>query len=334
MADLKTTYMGFELKNPIIAGASSLTSNVSGVKKAAESGAGAIVISSLFEEQIQAESFLLEEEMHQYDNLNAEMTTMFPDVDHGGPEKHLILVKEAKKAVAVPVFASLNAVTREAWVTYASLLENTGVDGLELNFYSTPLSFSERGESIEKELIETLKAVKKAVSIPISVKLSPFYTNPFILIKQIDEVGVNGYVLFNRFFQPDIDIDKETNVLQHNLSTWNDAKLPLRYAGMLYNKIQGDVCSSSGILSGRDAIKMVLAGASCVQVVSTLFRNKVSYISEMVEEIATWMDGKGYKSIRDFRGHLSEENNPDSWVYKRAQYVRLLLKPDWISREG
>ena len=333
MADLKTTYMGIELKNPIIAGASSLTSNVSGVKKAAESGAGAVVISSLFEEQIQAESFLLEEEMHQFDNLNAEMTTLFPEVEYGSSDKHLFLVKEAKKAVDIPVFASLNAVTREAWVKYASLLADTGVDGLELNFYSTPVSFSEKGESIEKEQIETLKAVKKAVTIPISVKLSPFYTNPFNLIKQIDDVGVNGYVLFNRFFQPDIDIDKETNVLQHNLSTRNDAKLPLRYAGMLYHKIQGDVCSSSGILSGRDAVKMVLAGASCVQVVSALFRNKVSYISEMVKEIETWMERKEYKSIRDFRGHLSEENNPDSWVYKRAQYVRLLLKPDWISRE-
>jgi dihydroorotate dehydrogenase (fumarate) len=330
MANTAATYMGVELKNPVLAGASSLTSNVSGIKKAAENGAGGIVISSLFEEQIQAESFLLDEELTQNDNLHAEMTSIFPDVSHGGPDKHLMIVREAKKAVDVPVFASLNAVTPEAWVTYAEQLAETGVDGLELNFYSTPTSFTQSGADAEQEQLAVLASVREKVDIPISIKVSPYYSNVLDFIKKADDIGVNGFVLFNRFFQPDIDIDKEANVIHHNLSTRGDSKLPLRFAGMLYGNIKGDVCSSSGIMSGQDVVKLLLAGASCVQVVSTLFKNKVSYLAAMVKELEGWMSGKGYTGIDDFRGKLSAQNNPDPWVYKRAQYVRLLLKPDWM----
>jgi len=333
MAKLETKYMGTALKNPIIAGASSLTSNVSGIKKAEESGAGAIVISSLFEEQIQAESFLFEEDLHQYDDRYGEMTTFFPEIEHSGPDKHLLFVKEAVNAVDIPVFASLNAVTREAWIKYSSLLAEQGIAGIELNFYSAPSLFKKEGDAIEKEQLNILKEIRKNVSIPVSVKLSPFYTNVLNFIKKADDIGVNGFVLFNRFFQPDIDTESEKNILQHNLSTRNDIKIPLRFTGILSGNIKADICGSSGIMSGSDAAKLILAGAACVQVVSTLFRNKVSYLAKMLNELNDWMERKGYYALKDFKGILSEKNTSDPWVYKRAQYVRHLLKPDWLEKE-
>jgi len=333
MAKLNTRYMGIDLRNPVIAGASSLTSHMESIKRLEESGAGALVISSLFEEQIQLESFVLEEELHNYDNRYAEMLDFFPDIEHSGPDEHLMWVRRAKEAAGIPVIASLNAVNRPTWVHYAKLLAETGVDGLELNFYATPTDFEQTAAQIEDEQIATLEEVKKAVSIPISVKLSPFYTNPLSFIGKIDKVGVDGFVLFNRFFQPDIDVETEKQIIQHNLSTENDNRIPLRFAGILYDRVKGDVCASTGIMSAGDVAKMIMAGASCVQVVSTLFRNKLSHISALVSGLNDWMDGKGYKDLGSFRGKLSDKNTPDPWTYRRAQYVRLLLHPEEFTRK-
>ena len=330
MVDTRVRYMGLELKNPFIAGASSMTSHMESLQRLEEAGAAAVVISSLFEEQIQLESFLLEEDVHRYDNLYAEMTDFFPEVKHSGPEEHLHWVRKAKEALRIPVIASLNAVNRKTWVHYAAQLADTGADALELNFYATPTSFDTTGAEIEKDQVETLKEVKAAVKLPISVKLSPFYTNPLSFIKQLDGIGVNGFVLFNRFFQPDMDVDSLENLILHNLSTETDHRLPLRYAGLLHGKLKGDICSSSGVMTGKDAVKLLLAGASCVQVVSTLFRNKVSRLTAMIRELSSWMESKGHKDVASFRGSMDNQNNPDPWVYTRAQYVRLLMKPDKI----
>lgn len=332
MAELKTKYMGIELKNPVMAGASSLTSHMDSLKRLEDAGAGALVISSLFEEQIQLESFVLEEELHNYDNRYAEMLDFFPDIKHSGPDEHLMWVRKAKDAAGIPVIASLNAVNRPTWVHYAKLLEETGADGLELNFYATPTDFDRTAEQIEDDQVATLREVKKGVKIPISVKLSPFYTNPLNFIRKIDAVGVDGHVLFNRFFQPDIDVETGKQVIRHNLSTENDIRIPLRFAGILCDRIAGDICASTGIMSPEDVAKMLLAGASCVQVVSTLFRNKLSHMSALVSGLSKWMDGKGYKSIDSFRGKLSDKNTPDPWTYRRAQYVRLLLHPEEFTR--
>jgi dihydroorotate dehydrogenase (fumarate) len=328
MGNLKTTYMGLKLNNPIIVGASTFTSNLESIKRIEEAGAGAVVISSLFEEQVKLESFLLEEDLHRFDNLNSEMITFFPEAKHAGPDEHLMWVRKAKESVSIPVIASLNAVNRPTWVQYAELLAETNVDGLELNFYTSPTSFDASASDVEDEQLETLKEIKANVSIPISVKLSPFYSNPLHFIKRVDEVGVNGFVLFNRFFQPDIDVGGEKHVIHHNLSTENDNRLPLRFAGLLFGNVFGDICSNSGIMTGQDAIKLILAGASCVQVVSTLYRNKISYLPVMIKEMEDWMDDKGYQNVDEVKGKLSSKENPDPWVYKRAQYVRLLLQPD------
>lgn len=253
------------------------------------------------------------------------MITVHPDVEHAGPAEHLMWVRKAKEAVKIPVIASLNAVNKETWIEYSKKLEETGVDGLELNFYAVPTDFEKTGDQIEQEQIDILKEIKKNISIPVSVKLSSFYSNPLHFISKVDKAGVNGFVLFNRFFQPDINVTREANTFPFNLSQRKDHRLPLRFAGLLYNNIKGDVCASTGIMQGEDVIKMILAGADCVQVVSTLYKNKIGQITKILDDVKEWMDHKGYNFLDDFRGKLSRKNIKDPWIYKRAQYIRLLL---------
>jgi len=332
MADLKTTYMGIELRNPVVAGASTLTSNMASIKQLEDAGAGAIVISSLFEEQIQLERMKLEEDLTAYDYLHPEMITVFPQLEHAGPQEHLMWVRKARESVGIPVFASLNAVSRETWVEYAALLAETGVDGIELNFYATPSDFDVDGASIEEEQVAIVRDVKQALSIPVSVKLSPFYANPLHFVSCLDAAGVDGFVLFNRFFQPDIDVDREQNTYPFNFSREGDYGLALRFAGLLHGHLEGDVCCNTGIFTGQDVVKMILAGATCVQVVSTLYKNKITVLGTILRTVQDWMESRGYEALADFRGALSRQESSDPWAYTRAQYVRLLLKPDLGAR--
>ncbi len=325
MADLRTRYMGKELRNPIIVGASELTADMKKIKKLEDAGAGAIVIKSLFEEQIELEKMKLEEDLTRYDEIYAEMTTIFPKIEHAGPDEHLMWVRKAKESVKIPVFASLNVINRETWVEWAQKLAETGVDGLELNFYTVSTEFDLAGSSVEEEQVKILKAVQAVVSIPVSVKLSPYYSNPVNFIKKLDQAQVNGLVLFNQFFQSDINVDKEENIFPFNLSHPNDSRLPLRYVGLLYGNVKTTLCANSGIFTGKDVAKMLLAGADCVQVVSTLYTNGLDYLTTMLKELEGWMDAKGYKTVNDFRGKMSRQNSNDPWIYKRAQYVRLLM---------
>jgi dihydroorotate dehydrogenase (fumarate) len=329
MTNLKTKYMGLELKNPIIAGASGLTANLERIRRLESAGVAAIVTASLFEEQIQYERFRVEEKLHEYDNLYAEMTDFFPKVRHAGPQAHLAWVRNAKQTVGIPVIASLNAVTRPVWGEWAAALEQTGVDALELNFYATPTLFDQSGTEIEKEQLEIVAEVKKRVKVPVSVKLSPLYSNPLNMIKRFDELGVDGFVLFNRFFQPDIDPEEEKNLYKHLLSETANQELTLRYAGLLYGNLRGDVCANSGILTGKDVAKMLLAGASCVQVVSTLYRNKIDHLRTMLGEIEQWMQRRGHADLASFRGTMSAQKNKDAGFYRRAQYVKHLLRADY-----
>jgi len=326
MSDLKTNYLGIELKNPIIVGACNLSHDMNVVKKLEEAGAGAIVYKSLFEEQIQLESFEMEEQMNAYNDIHAEMTSLFPDLQHAGPEEHLEKLKQLKETVDIPVIASLNAVFEPTWVEYARQLEAVGVDALELNFFAVPKDAGKDETDIIKEQLSVLAKVTKNVKLPVSVKLSPYYTNSLRTITLMDKEGASGFVLFNRLFQPDIDIEKEEMFFPYNLSSHEDNRLSLRYAGLLFGNINGSICSSRGILDGKDVIKMILAGADCVQVVSTLYKNKPEHIKTMLNDIEKWMDKKGYKSLNDFRGILSKKNTTDPFAYKRAQYVDILMK--------
>jgi dihydroorotate dehydrogenase (fumarate) len=324
--DLKTTYMGITLKNPVIIGASNLVTDLEMVRKLEDAGASAIVYKSLFEEQLQLEAAELDEDLHEFDERNAEMTSLFPKVVHSGPKAHLMALRQLKQSVSIPVFASLNCVNAESWVEYAVHLANTGVDGLELNFYNTISDATKTPEVIEGERIDVLKKIKAKVKIPVSVKLSPFYTNMMNVVTRMDKEGADGFVLFNRLFQPDIDIHTEELKLPYNLSCKGDNRLSLRFAGLLAGNVKGSVCSNTGIIDGEDVVAMLLAGADAVQVVSTIYKNGVGQITSILEFIDKFMRDKNYQSIADFKGKLSKKNLNEPYAYRRAQYVDFLMR--------
>jgi len=323
--------MGIEIDNPIIIGACNMVTNIDKLKKAEEYGAGAIVYKSLFEEQIQLERFQMDEELTEFNDINAEMLTTHPHTEHAGPDEYLLNIRNAKESISIPLIASLNAINNDSWIKYAKLLGETGVDGIELNFYQIPSDFKKDAKEIEDEQINLVKEIRKVISIPVSVKLSPDYTNILDFIKKLDKEGVNAFVLFNSFFQPDIDVINEKHIKSYNFSNEGDYKKSLRFSGLLFNNIKADICSSHGVFTGADVIKMILSGSNCVQVVSTLYKNGLSQITTIKQELLEWMDSKNYKSIDEFRGKLSENKIDDhSFVYQRAQYVDLLMNSEKI----
>jgi len=328
MTSLSTSYLGLNLKNPVVAGSSNLSTDFSMLKRLEDAGAAAIVAKSLFEEQIQLERYQMTEELAEYTERHAEMISIFPNLEHAGPQEHLEYLRKAKSSLHIPLIASLNAVYKESWIEYAQLIEQTGVDAIELNFFAIPNKFEKDSKTLEEEQVGILKAIRQTLKIPVSVKLSPFYTNPLHLIKQLDDVGVNGFVLFNRFFQPEINVDDEKHFTPWNLSEPNDKRLPLRFAGLLYKKIKANICSSMGIFEGKDVAAMILAGADAVQLVSALYKHKPEHISTVLGDLTSWMEKKGYTSLNDFRGKLSAASLNDPFVYKRAQYVDALLSSD------
>lgn len=324
MPDLKTSYMGVELKSPLVVAASSISSYVDRVQMAESAGAGALVIRSLFEEQIALDQLKMEEALSYGGDSFPEATSYFPDVEHGGTSEHLMWVEKTRKAVSMPIFASLNAVSPGAWVTYAKQLADTGVDGLEINFYAVPTDPAVSSAEIEAQLFSIIESVRKEVTLPIAVKLSPFYTAPANLIKKLEDLGVNAVVLFNRFLQPDIDPDTETLVNEMVLSTPSELRLPLRWAAILYGRTKLDIAVNTGVHTGRDVVKALLAGADVVQVASTLLQNGIPYLSTMQLDLQNWMEEKGYASLDEFRGKLSQQKCDDPFAFERAQYVKLL----------
>ena len=326
MTDLKTSYMGLKLKNPVIAGASNLMLDLENIKKMEESGAAAIVCKSLFEEQIELEKLQLDEMVEEYSERNAEMVSVFPRMKHAGPLEYLVRLKKIKESVSIPVIGSLNAINRDTWIEYSKKIEETGVDGIELNLFYIPRDTGKDGALVEDEQLDIVKTVVDSLSIPVAIKLSSFYSNPLNLIKKMDQPGPGGFVLFNRLFQPDIDTSKQEQSFPFRLSSPGYHRLPLRFAALLFGNINADICSSSGVFEGEDIIKLILAGANCVQCVSTLYKNGIGHIGTMLEDVQKWMENKDYKGLGDFRGKLSLKKQKDPFAYQRTQYVDLLMK--------
>lgn len=330
MINLATNYMGIELKNPIIAGASSMSTDLNMLLKLEKAGAAAIVYKTLFEEQINLESAQFDDQLDAMGGLHAEMTSLYPKLQHAGPEAHLVNLRKAKETLGIPVIASLNCLYDNTWIEYARLIEKTGVDGIELNFYFVPGDFEADGRSIEEMHLDLVKTLKSKITIPISVKLSSFYSNPLNFISRLDKAGVNAVVIFNRMFEPEINIQDVKHSAPFYLSHEGDYRLALRYAGLLHGNITADVCANTGIYQGHDVIKMILAGADAVQVVSTLYKHKPEHIATMLTEMEEWMTAKKYSSLADFKGKLSKKELKDPFVYKRGQYIDLLLGSDQL----
>ncbi|HOI00031.1 MAG TPA: dihydroorotate dehydrogenase-like protein [Bacteroidales bacterium] len=333
MVDLQTHYLGIKLKNPIIVGACNLSTDTGNLQKMEAAGAAAVVYKSLFEEQIQLEDLQMEMDMQDYNDRNAEMISLFPDISHAGPREYLHNLKQAVAAVDIPVFASINAVDSGSWVEYAKEVAETGVAGLELNLFQGAAGPDKDEAAIIDEQIRIIRDIKATIQIPVSVKISPYYTNTEKVIHEMDRAGADGFVLFNRMFEPDIDVDSEKHHFPYNLSNPEDKRLALRYAGLLHTEIGSSICTSGGIFSGKDIVALILAGADAVQVVSALYKFKISHIRNMLLEMEDWMESKGYTSIDDFRGKLSRFNSNDPYAYKRAQYIDILMKSSEIFRK-
>ncbi len=332
MADLSTKYMGLELKNPVVVAASALSSKVDNIVAAEEAGAGALVIRSLFEEQIRHEIGQLDEALSQGAESYAEALSYFPAISHGEAKEHLFWVERSRAATQMPLIGSLNAVSQGSWVKYAKQLADTGVNALELNYYSVEADMNRAGADVEKAMLDIVASVRQEVSLPIAVKISPFYTSVGNLIQQLEGVGVNGVVMFNRFLQPEIDPDREEVLHEMTYSTAAEMRVPLRWIALLYGRTGLDMAANTGVMEARDVVKCLLAGASVVQVASTLFRNGIGHLTSLVSGVSEWMDGHNYTKVADFQGTLSQakfEGNPV--MYERAQYLDFLMsRQRWV----
>lgn len=333
MSDIKTSYLGMDLKNPLIAGASGMTSNLDCIKRLEDAGVAAIVTKSLFEEEIQLQRFKFEDEMEQGNYRHPEMITLFPNIEFAGPDEHLMWVGKSKEAVGIPVIGSLNAVNKETWLEYAAQLEQTGIDAIECNLFASPKDAGRAGADIEDEQVELVKELKKKVSVPIALKLSYFYSNPLNAITRLATAGADGVVIFNRLFEPDLDPTEEKHTFPFNFSHEDDYRLPLRYAGLLEGQIKADICCGTGVAQGRTMAKLILAGASAVQAVSAVYRHGFEHVSVMLKDLEAWMNEKEYGSISSFKGRMSKRNTNDPWAYTRTQYAKLLMNPARLVKE-
>lgn len=322
--NLKTKYMGIELENPFVVAASSISSMVDRIEMAQTAGAGALVIRSLFEEQIQHDAMRLDEALAVGSERFAESLSYFPELKHGGASDHLKWIEKSREAVSMPLIASLNAASPGGWSKYARQLEATGVDGLELNVYAVPTDPKRTANDIEQDLYEIIESVVGEVKIPVSVKLSPFYSSLPNVATQLAKRDIAALVLFNRFLQPDIDPVSEGLQNEMVFSTPTEIKLPLRWIALLYGRINCDLILNTGVHSGLDAAKAILAGATAIQSASALVKNGIPYLSTMLREFENWMQEHGYESLDEFRGKLSQKESDDPFSFERAQYIKLL----------
>jgi dihydroorotate dehydrogenase (fumarate) len=322
--DLTTTYLGKSLRTPLVASASPLSKEIDGIKALEDAGASAIVLFSLFEEQlVQEQKELHYHTSHHYESF-AEALTYFPEPENFkvGSEKYLEHIRKAKQAVDIPIFASLNGNTIGGWTEFAKQIEEAGADGLELNIYDIPTDLRLTGAQVEANYIDIVKAIRGAVNIPVAVKLSPYFSNTANMAYQLSEAGANALVLFNRFYQPDIDLDNlevKPNVL---LSTPQALRLPLRWIAILFGRVEVEFGATSGVHSGEDVIKMMMVGANVTMMASTLLRHGVKKIAAIEDEIVRWMQDNDYESITQMRGSMSLLRSGDPHGFERAQYMR------------
>ena len=324
--DLSTTYMGMGLKSPLIASASPLTGHLDTIKRLADAGASAIVLNSLFEEQIEHDADELNHYLHYGADRFAESLTYFPnEPDYKlGPVEYLKLIEQAKAAVDVPVIASLNGTSERGWTSIAVQMAQAGADAIECNVYYIPTNPQMTGESVEKLYLAILRAVKSNVQVPVAMKLSPFFSATANMLTQLDENGADGLVLFNRFYQPDLDVDALEVVPSLALSTSAEIRLPMRWIAIMHGQVQASLAASSGVHTGLDAAKMILAGADAVMMTSAILKNGINHFRTVQEQLTRIMEEKQYESIEEMRGVLSQKSCPDRTAFERANYMKVL----------
>ena len=324
--NLSTNYMGFELPHPLVPGASPLTDRLDEVKRLEDAGAPMIVMHSLFEEQIAREDIALNRSFDHHSESYAEALSYFPEPDDFalGPDNYLEQIRLIKTTVSVPVIASLNGVTPGGWIQYAKLIEEAGADGLEINLYEVATDFDASATAVEDRLVEVVRTIREAVRNPLAVKLSPFFSSPGHFIKRIDELQVQGLVLFNRFYQPDLDIEELEVRRTVQLSDSSELLLRLRWLALLYGRVSAPLSVTGGVHNATDAVKSIMAGASACQMVSVLLEKGPAYLAELREGLSRWLEEHEYESLEQMRGSLSLQRVPDPHAFERANYAKIL----------
>lgn len=326
MLDLTTTYMGLHLKNPLVASASPLSKKLDTVRRLENAGAAAIVMYSLFEEQITHESNELDHYLERGSHSYAEALSYFPDLDtyNMGPETYLEHLYRVKQAVQIPVIGSLNGISSGGWVEYAQKIEQAGADALELNIYYLPTDPNLSSMEVEDEYVQLVRDVQARVQIPLAVKLSPYFTSLPHLAKHIASAGADGLVLFNRFYQPDFDLETLEVIPNLQLSTSQELRLPLRWIALLYGRIQADFALTSGVHTAQDVLKAVMAGASVTMMASTLLEHGVGRLMYILADLQAWMDEHEYTSIMEMKGSMSQQAVAEPAAFERANYLKTL----------
>jgi dihydroorotate dehydrogenase (fumarate) len=324
--DLTTKYMGLSLKNPIVPSASPLSESVDSVKALEDAGASAVVVYSLFEEQITHESGELDHYLSYGTESYAEATSYFPEPEDFkmGPVEYLDHIANLKKSCNIPIIGSLNGVSNGGWVKFAQNIEQAGADGIELNVYYIPTNPNLTGSEVETMYSDTLKAVKENVKIPVAVKLSPFFTSFSNLARRLDHDGADALVMFNRFYQPDFDLEKLEVVPNLELSTNWEMRLPLRWIAILYSHINASMAATSGVYNFEDVIKIMMAGGDIAQVCSGLLTNGVGRITEMLTGMTNWMEENEYESVNQMKGSMSQKSVGEPAAFERANYMKTL----------
>ncbi len=326
MTDLTTTYMGLTLKDPIVPSASPLAKRVDSIKQMEDAGAAAITMYSLFEEQIDLEALAQHNFIEQTTFMSAEATAYFPKAaDYNrGPDGYLELIRQAKEAVDVPVIGSLNGVTPGGWTRYARLIQDAGADALELNVYMIPTRLDLTSDGVENTYLEILRDVKASVKIPVAMKLSPFFSSLPNMARRLDKAGANALVLFNRFYQPDFDLEELAVTPHLVLSTPWEMRLPLRWIAILYGHVKASMALTTGIHTPEDVVKSVMAGADIANVASVLLERGPGHISELIGGLSQWMEAHEYESVAQMKGALSQRNVTEPAAFERANYMKVL----------
>ena len=324
--NLTTNYLGMDLKNPIVASSSPLSHTVDSIRRVEDAGAAAVVMYSLFEEQIGFDSYYIDYHLTQGIDSYAESISYFPDMQsyNVGPDQYLNLIRRAKETVNVPIIGSLNGTSVGGWTDYASLIEEAGADALELNIYYLPTHPDITGMEVERLYLDILSAVRQAVTIPVAVKLSPFFSSVANMSSRLADHGADGLVLFNRFYQPDFDLENLEVAPRLVLSNSDDLRLPLRWVAILYGRVSADLAITSGIHTSHDVIKGLMAGAKVTMMASELLQNGVRRIGQVLNELVTWLNEHEYESVMRMIGAMSQKHCAEPAAFERANYMKML----------
>jgi dihydroorotate dehydrogenase (fumarate) len=324
--DLSTTYLGLKLKNPLVASSSPMCQDVVNVCRMEEAGAAAVVLQSLFEEQIEQESDELDRYITEGSEISAESVTHFPELTHtvNTPAAYMKHIEECKRAVKIPIVASLNGVTKGAWLDYAKQMEQAGADALELNIYYIPVDADVTGEQVEQRYVDLVQAVKGTVHIPVAVKLGPHFSSIVNMARKLDAAGADALVLFNRFYQPDYDLESLEVVPNLILSNSHDLLLRLHWIAVLYGQVKADMALTGGVHGATDVLKAMMAGAKVAMMTSALLKRGISYLDTITTELLLWMGEHEYDSIKQMQGSMSRNAVPQPAAFERANYMKVL----------